>query len=123
MNCFHTAAFQTKAVFLFSAAQFAVPSLPAGPFLSPSRLFVREGDQGVDPLERSRAAWCRRSPLSSRLVKDPAVALRSVQGQTTFPAVRARVIRNAPVCNPLPISICLPAGCGSKHQRWPDGSG
>jgi hypothetical protein len=30
--------------FYFPAAQFAVPSLPAGPFLSPSRLFVRERD-------------------------------------------------------------------------------
>ena len=35
MNCFHTAAFQTKAAFLFPAAQFAAPSLPAGPSFPP----------------------------------------------------------------------------------------
>jgi len=50
-------------------------SLAAGrPVLSPSRLSVGRGIKGVGPLERSRAVWCRRRSITSRLVKGSAVA-------------------------------------------------
>lgn len=60
--------------FIFPPRSSRLPRCRQARSFPPPAYSFGRGIKGVGALERSRAVWCRRRPITSRLVKGPAVA-------------------------------------------------